>query len=71
MVYLKNIGLPLLLVLFSLFEKNPWHKRLLLGSLVILIPAELVLFQPNAYDNNKLLYVAGRWRPSRRRTTRC
>lgn len=56
--YLKNIGLPLLLVLFSLFEKNPWHKRLLLGSLVILIPAELVLFQPNAYDNNKLLYVA-------------
>lgn len=56
--YLKNIGLPLLLVIFSLFEKNPWHKRLLLGALFILIPAELVLFQPNAYDNNKLLYVA-------------
>ncbi|MDD4080509.1 MAG: hypothetical protein PHP02_03720 [Eubacteriales bacterium] len=56
--YLKNIGLPLLLVIFSLFEKNPWHKRLLLGALFILIPAELVLFQPNAYDNNKLLYAA-------------
>ena len=56
--YLKNIGLPLLLVIFSLFEKNAWHKRLLLGALAIWLPAELVLFQPNAYDNNKLLYVA-------------
>jgi len=56
--YLKNIGLPLLLLIFSLFEKNPWHKRLLLGALFIWIPAELVLFQPNSYDNNKLLYVA-------------
>ncbi|MDD2561636.1 MAG: hypothetical protein PHP07_07805 [Eubacteriales bacterium] len=56
--YLKNVGLPLLLVIFSLFERNPWHKRLLLGALFIFIPAEMVLFQPNAYDNNKLFYAA-------------
>lgn len=56
--YLKNIGLPLLLVIFSLFEKNPWHKRLLLGAGAIWLVAEFILFQPNPYDNNKLLYVA-------------
>ncbi len=56
--YLKNIGLPLLLVIFSLFEKNPWHRRLLLGALLIWLPAEFVLFQPNPYDNNKLFYAA-------------
>lgn len=56
--YLKNIGLPLLLVIFSLFEKNPWHKRLLLGALLIWLPAEFILFQPNPYDNNKLFYAA-------------
>lgn len=56
--YLKNIGLPFLLLLLALFEKNPWHKRLFLGALTIILVAETLLFQPNPYDNNKLLYVA-------------
>ena len=56
--YLKNIGLPLLLVIFSLFEKNPWYKRLLLGALLIWLPAEFIRFQPNPYANNKLFYAA-------------
>lgn len=53
--YLKNIGLPFLLLIFSLFEKR--HRFLYSGAFVIFIAAELVRFQPNEYDNNKLLYV--------------
>ena len=55
--YIKNIGLPFLLLLFALFEKKPWHRRLFAGAFVIFVVAELVLFQPNEYDNNKLFYV--------------
>ncbi len=53
--YLKNIGLPFLLLLFSLFEKR--HRFLYAGAFVIFIAAECIRFQPNEYDNNKLLYV--------------
>lgn len=55
--YLKNIGLPFLLLILSLFEKNSKNRFIYLGAFMIFIPAELVRFQPNEYDNNKLLYV--------------
>ena len=55
--YIKNIGLPFLLLIFALFEKNAWHRRLFAGAFVIFVIAEFILFQPNVYDNNKLFYV--------------
>ncbi len=55
--YIKNIGLPFLLLVFSLFEKNPRHRMIYSGAFVIYVVAELVLFQPNEYDNNKLFYA--------------
>ncbi len=55
--YLKNIGLPFLLLLFALFERDAWHRKLFAGAFVIFLTAEMVLFQPNEYDNNKLFYV--------------
>lgn len=55
--YLKNIGLPFLLLILSLFEKNSKNRFLYLGAFFIFVPAELIRFQPNEYDNNKLLYV--------------
>lgn len=55
--YLKNIGLPFLLLIFSLFEKNEKHRFIYSGAFVIFIISELIVFQPNEYDNNKLLYV--------------
>lgn len=55
--YLKNIGLPFLLLLLSLFEKNKKRRFLASGAFVIFVLAEFVLFQPNEYDNNKLFYV--------------
>ena len=56
--YLKNIGLPFLMLILALFERNPKHRRLFAGALPIILAVELVRFQPNIYDNNKLMYLA-------------
>ena len=55
--YLKNIGLPFLLLVLSLFEGNAKHRHIYAGAFVIFAAAELIIFQPNEYDNNKLFYV--------------
>ncbi len=55
--YIKNIGLPFILLLLSLFERNRKHRFIYSGAFVIFLAAELILFQPNEYDNNKLFYV--------------
>ena len=56
--YLKNIGLPFLILVIALFEKNPKWRRIFAGALPIILAGEFVRFQPNIYDNNKLLYLA-------------
>lgn len=56
--YIKNIGLPFLLMLASFFEKTPRFRRKAAALLPIVLAAETVRFQPNEYDNNKLLYLA-------------
>lgn len=53
--YLKNIGLPFLILLCALFEKR--RRFVFAGAFIIFIAAECIRFQPNEYDNNKLLYV--------------
>ena len=56
--YLKNIGLPFLILIFALFEKNSKWRRIFAGALPIILAGEFIRFQPNIYDNNKLLYLA-------------
>lgn len=55
--YIKNIGLPFLLILIALLEKNEKRRFLAVGAFLIFIPAEFIQFQPNPYDNNKLFYI--------------
>ncbi len=55
--YVKNVGIPFLLIILSLFEKNKKHRFIYFGAFMIFVPAELIRFQPNVYDNNKLFYV--------------
>ncbi len=64
--YLKNIGLPYVLILLSLFRRrkdgvNEGYLRqirlIACGAFLIYGIAEFILFQPNEYDNNKLFYV--------------
>ncbi len=56
--YVKNIGIPFLLLLLAAFEKRDRWRRILSTVLPIVLAAELIRFQPNEYDNNKLLYLA-------------
>ncbi|MBR5948060.1 MAG: hypothetical protein IKZ82_05360 [Clostridia bacterium] len=55
--YIKNLGLIFILmpIAFILIKKE--HRRFYAGSLVIWAVCEILLFQPNPYDNNKLLFV--------------
>ena len=66
--YIKNIGLPYILILLALWQKRrnvdclarDWigqWRGVAIGAFCIYVVAELILFQPNEYDNNKLLYV--------------
>ena len=56
--YLKNIGVPFLILVVALFEKNPKWRRIFSMALPIILAGECIRFQPNIYDNNKLLYLA-------------
>lgn len=55
--YLKNMGLPLLLGIAGICAKRRSITPLLMPILVIWFVIELIVFQPNVYDNNKLLYI--------------
>ena len=55
--YIKNIGLPFILILLSLLEKNQKRRFIASGAFVVFAVAEFIQFQPNEYDNNKLFYV--------------
>ena len=65
--YIKNIGLPYLLILLALCRRrkkgeplpNALRQNHLIasGAFFIYLLAEFILFQPNEYDNNKLFYV--------------
>ncbi len=55
--YIKNIGVPFVLLLLSLLEKNEKRRFVASGAFVIFVISEFVVFQPNVYDNNKLFYV--------------
>lgn len=56
--YVKNIGLPVIALLLAVMEKDPRRRRIFAGAFMIILAAELIRFQPNEYDNNKLLYLA-------------
>lgn len=56
--YLKNLGLPLILIVGAICAQRKKSGELILPAVVIWYVAEFIVFQPNVYDNNKLLYVA-------------
>ena len=58
--WIKNVGLVYILMVPAALslKKGSLARSLALGALVIYGVAELIRFQPNSYDNNKLFYVA-------------
>lgn len=69
--YIKNVGVPYVLILLALLQRRPkgdlrgsdedravsQNRMLACGAFLIYAAAEFIQFQPNIYDNNKLLYV--------------
>lgn len=56
--YIKNLGLIFILAPLAFMRLDKSEKVFYGGALVIWVFAELILFQPNPYDNNKLLFVS-------------
>lgn len=56
--YVKNIGLPVIALILAVIERDKHTRRIFSGAAAIILAAELVRFQPNVYDNNKLMYLA-------------
>ena len=56
--WVKNAGLAFILMLCACLDvKRRGRLDVLLGMAAVFIVAELILFQPNEYDNNKLFYI--------------
>lgn len=55
---LKNLGLFAVFALPAFFDTESRNRELFSGAVLIWILAETIQFQPNSYDNNKLLFVS-------------
>ena len=56
--YLKNIGIVFILFVVMLIVGTRYQIRQVLPGCLLWLICEFILFQPNPYDNNKLLLVA-------------
>lgn len=56
--YIKNLGIMFILSLLMLIYGSPRQIRIALPGCLLWLICEFILFQPNPYDNNKLLLVA-------------
>jgi hypothetical protein len=55
--YVKNIGIVWILSIVALVFTRSRNYFLVSPSFFIWFVAELIVFQPNVYDNNKILYI--------------
>lgn len=55
--YIKNLGLVYLLLIPAFLWAGKKLRWFYGGGLFILAVSEIILFQPNPYDNNKLLFI--------------
>ena len=55
--YIKNWGIIALFAIPAFIHSNKDNKKLFVSALAVLMVAEFIVFQPNEYDNNKLIFV--------------
>ena len=55
--YLKNLGWLFVLLPIAFLSLSKRDRRVFLAPIVLWLLAETLVFQPNNYDNNKLLFV--------------
>lgn len=55
--WIKNIGLPFLLIVPAFIHADKKTRLWFICATVIFVIAEIIAFQPNTYDNNKLMLI--------------
>lgn len=55
--WIKNMGVMFVALPLAYISARPRVRKAAWGGLLIFVAAELILFQPNNYDNNKLYYI--------------
>lgn len=55
--WIKNIGVVLILTVPAVLSASRKLSCLFLGPVVLFAVSNMIIFQPNNYDNNKLLYI--------------
>lgn len=55
--YIKNVGVVFVAMIPMMFFLRGEKARIFIGAAAIFALANLMAFQPNLYDNNKLLYI--------------
>ena len=56
--WIKNVGLVYIVMVPAALMATKRQKMMAVGALLVYAAAELIQFQTNEYDNNKLFYVA-------------
>ncbi|MCL2083173.1 MAG: hypothetical protein FWH04_08090 [Oscillospiraceae bacterium] len=56
--YIKNMGLAFVVMIPAFLHADRRKKRIFAGGALIWLIAEFFLFQPLAYDNNKLIFIS-------------
>lgn len=56
--WLKNWGLIAVFIIPAFMSADGFVKKFCVGGAVIFVLANIIIFQPNEYDNNKLLFVS-------------
>ena len=56
--YIKNWGIIALFAIPAFIYTNKDNRKLFISAIAIFIVAEIILFQPNEYDNNKLFFIS-------------
>lgn len=55
--WIKNWGLVFLFIIPAFLNTSKNNKMLMAGAATVFAAAELILFQPNPYDQNKLFFI--------------
>ncbi|MDP4145259.1 MAG: hypothetical protein Q8936_12385 [Bacillota bacterium] len=55
--WIKNVGIVLILLIPAILAAKRKFINIYFGATILFVISNLVLFQPNNYDNNKLLYI--------------
>lgn len=56
--YIKNLGIMFLLTVAVIIFGSKQQRKIIMPAMFLWLIAEFVVFQPNTYDNNKLMLVS-------------